>query len=112
MVLIEWTKKEFQSGYGGYMHAHLFQEAYSIIINGRGHFQHNLTAKVPLETFHVKKGSRYRFRLVNSGVRYCFLELSVDGHDLTVIATDGHPIEPIVVSSLVSSNGKEMFFEY
>lgn len=77
-----------------------------LLINGRGALPVTSSSpKVPLATFTVEKGSRYRFRLVNVGIMSCMLSLSIDGHNLTVIANDGSSIEPVQVESIVTLGG-------
>ena len=88
------------------------KHSYSLLINGRG------TARIfkndsqsfesyftPRSIFHVEQGKRYRFRLINSGLTSCPIEFSIENHNLIVIASDGHPIEPIVADSIVSYSG-------
>ncbi|KAL8621799.1 hypothetical protein ACOMHN_016286 [Nucella lapillus] len=63
----------------------------SVLVNGRG--RHRATESsphngAPLSTFTVSKGKKYRFRLIHSGNVYP-LKVSVDGHRLRVVATDG-----------------------
>ena len=74
----------------------------TIILNGKGHrldgdyfgFSHH-------EIFNVEKSQRYRFRVIDTGVAGCQLHLSIDGHVLTLIATDGYPVQPYDVTSIV-----------
>lgn len=47
---------------------------------------------------------RYRFRLIGAASR-CYFLLMVDGHQMTVITTDGMPIVPVTVGSLVLQPG-------
>lgn len=60
----------------------------------------------PFEVFTIDSGRRYRFRLISNGLLYCPKHISIDDHNLTVIATDGTPIEPIEVESLIMYNGE------
>ena len=53
-----------------------------------------------------KKDFRYRFRVINSGTQYCPLRVSVDNHNLTIIATDGNPVQPVKVTSFYILTGK------
>ncbi|KAH7043767.1 laccase-1 precursor [Macrophomina phaseolina] len=48
---------------------------------------------------HVKKGLRYRIRVMNVGTNDHYL-FSVDGHNLTVIASDFVPVVPFSASSI------------
>ncbi|KAK3593693.1 hypothetical protein CHS0354_013589 [Potamilus streckersoni] len=50
--------------------------------------------------FSVKRGMRYRFRLIGNGVVNCPLQVSIDNHTLMVIASDGVDIEPFVTKAI------------
>lgn len=65
---------------------------------------------VPLEVFEVHQGQNYRFRTINAGFLNCPVEISVDNHSLTVIASDGWYFEPVVVSTLVTYAGERFDF--
>lgn len=65
---------------------------------------------VPYEIFNVVKGNRYRFRHINAGFLNCPIELSIDNHTLTAIATDGTNIEPKEVAFLMSYAGERWDF--
>lgn len=65
---------------------------------------------MPYETFNVVKGNRYRFRHINAGFLNCPIELSIDNHTLTAIATDGTNIEPRETTFLVSYAGERWDF--
>ena len=58
---------------------------HSGLINGRGRFQDTRT---PLTVFRVAPNKYYRFRVVGAQDRHAF-SISVDGHNLRAIATDG-----------------------
>ncbi|KAI6845513.1 laccase-like multicopper oxidase [Hortaea werneckii] len=47
----------------------------------------------------VKKGKKYRLRLINTGINQHF-DVSIDNHKLTVIASDFVPIKPYVTDSV------------
>ncbi|KAK3791910.1 hypothetical protein RRG08_026812 [Elysia crispata] len=51
----------------------------------------------PREVFRVKHGSRYRFRVASNGILNCPLQISVDDHEIEIIATDGYDVEPVRV---------------
>lgn len=51
-------------------------------------------------------GKRYRFRLINSLASVCPAQLTIQGHDLTLIATDGEPVHPVKVNTVISFSGK------
>ncbi|XP_013389794.1 laccase isoform X2 [Lingula anatina] len=78
----------------------------SLLLNGRSDNYEvklssnpNITAKPPLEVFHVTQGNRYRFRFTNAGHMKCQFKVSVDAHNLTVIAADGVDVKPLEVDA-------------
>ena len=85
-------------------------------MNGRGekHLvkdEHNLTQSnteakhTPIEVFNVDPGKTYRFRMISAAPR-CFFKVSIDDHELVVIATDGAPLKPVKVQSFIIHTGK------
>lgn len=68
------------------------------------------TLSMPYEVFNVVKGHRYRFRHVNAGFLNCPIELSIDNHTITAIATDGSSIEPKEATFLVTYAGERWDF--
>lgn len=56
------------------------------------------------------KGSRYRFRVINSGNLDCPILVSIDGHNLTVISSDGSDFEPTVVEAIMTLAGERYDF--
>ncbi len=69
---------------------------WSGLINGRGRHRTGPTsfAFTKLSIFNVNTSSVYRFRLIGAQSLFAF-RFSIDGHKLTVIASDGHFIKPI-----------------
>jgi len=84
----------------------------TILINGKGKpsAENPTSTETPLAKFSVKLNQRYRFRLIDIGVYYCPKRFSVDGHNLTIIALDGHLIEPVEVESIVTQPGMRYDF--
>jgi len=115
-----------QMVFGGYVGRKKFQgyqqldsTFYSIfqiqsgLINGRGRFyqQNNVDHNgAPLTTYSVKQGKRYRFRVIGTGALYPF-RVSVDGHNISVIASDGYDIEAEEAESFIINPGKRFDFE-
>ena len=67
---------------------------YSGIINGKGRHDDVPYEKTRLSIFTVERGKTYRFRLIGAQSLYAY-RFSIDGHKLTVVATDGYWIEPV-----------------
>lgn len=82
------------------------------LINGRGRYRDPVKGNnfAPLTVFNVTRGKRYRFRVIGPGSLYPF-RVSVDGHMLTVIASDGYDLEPVVAESFVINPGERFDFE-
>jgi FtsP/CotA-like multicopper oxidase with cupredoxin domain len=74
----------------------------SALFNGRGRFAGR---QAPLTSVPVKHGETLRLRLINASSTYAF-RFQIDGHPLTVIASDGAPIVPIKVDNLTFSPGE------
>ena len=109
IILNEWTRQPFETIYAPFLHDALYGTVNSILINGKGQLNNaGADMLVPLEVFNVEKGFRYRFRLMLNGIQHCPMEFSIDQHNLTVISSDGSPIEPYVVQSIGISSGLEI----
>src|SRR5262249_26283846 len=73
------------------------------LINGKGRFKNDSLA--PLATIDVKLGETLRLRVISGASTYQF-RFQIDGHPLTVIASDGAPIQPVEVDNLMISPGE------
>ncbi|XP_046753251.1 laccase-1-like [Diprion similis] len=88
----------------------------TILVNGLGWYLNGTTsedsvnASFPLATFHVERNSSYRFRFINGASQICGFQFQIQNHNLTLIATDGSPIEPITVDAFVSYPGERYDF--
>lgn len=63
-------------------------------------------APVQYKEVWVDKGKRVRLRLVAGLCTVCGVQFSIEGHDLTLIATDGTPVIPVNVRSVVMFSGE------
>jgi multicopper oxidase len=73
------------------------------LINGMG--RHGENSEAPLATVKIKRGETLRLRLISGASTYQF-RFQIDGHPLTVIASDGAPMKPVEVDSLILSPGE------
>lgn len=73
------------------------------LINGKGRATPDSMS--PLTLVEAKKGETVRLRLINGSSTYA-LRFQIDGHPLTVIATDGSPMKPVVVDNLILCVGE------
>jgi FtsP/CotA-like multicopper oxidase with cupredoxin domain len=63
-------------------------------------------ADVPLMTYNVEYGNRYRFRLINAASNVCSFIVKFENHNFTVIASDGSTFQPTHVDSLHITSGE------
>jgi FtsP/CotA-like multicopper oxidase with cupredoxin domain len=75
----------------------------SVLVNGKGRSPGD--TKSPLAVVEAKNGEKIRLRLINGSSTYA-LRFQIDGHPLTVIATDGAPVRPVTVDNLVLGVGE------
>jgi FtsP/CotA-like multicopper oxidase with cupredoxin domain len=73
------------------------------LVNGKGRAPGD--TKTPLTVVDVKKGETIRLRLINASSTYA-LRFQIDGHPLTVFATDGSAMRPVNVDNLLISVGE------
>ncbi|XP_072166693.1 uncharacterized protein [Diadema setosum] len=92
-------------------------KADSVLINGKGRFQpfpNTVDPATPLytdrEIFTVKPDHRYRFRVISSAITNAPLKVSVDSHNLAVIASDGDDFQPVVVDAFIIYAGERFDF--
>ena len=83
---------------------------WSGIINDKGrHYNESGQTNIKptsLNYFNVSRNERYRFRLIGAQALYAF-RFSIQGHKMTVVATDGSPIVPIEdVDYLIINTGE------
>ncbi|XP_078620980.1 uncharacterized protein LOC144887566 isoform X1 [Branchiostoma floridae x Branchiostoma japonicum] len=79
----------------------------SALINGRGRYNGN---NAPLTKFTIISGGTLRFRLIHPGAEFTF-RVSIDAHSMTVVANDGHDVEPVQVQSILVFPGESYDFE-
>ncbi|XP_057293169.1 LOW QUALITY PROTEIN: uncharacterized protein LOC130621834 [Hydractinia symbiolongicarpus] len=82
------------------------------LIEGKGRYMDPDTRKeteTPLTMYNVTPGKSYRFRVIHTGTIYP-LRISVDQHDLTVMASDGYDLKPRVVESFIINPGERFDF--
>ncbi|XP_078581081.1 uncharacterized protein LOC144864666 [Branchiostoma floridae x Branchiostoma japonicum] len=85
------------------------------LINGKGRrFYYDVGPEaedpnVPLDLFVVRSGLRYRFRVISAAMIYAF-RVSIDQHELTMIATDGNRISEQRAESFIINTGERYDF--
>ena len=82
---------------------------WSLLIHGKGRHSSVPYERSRLNIYEVEQGQTYRFRLIHTGTMYGF-RFSVDGHKLTVMATDGYLVEPVEVDYIALEGGERYDF--
>jgi len=111
----DWLHQSTMDKFVMHHHSDKNNKGEGMLINGRGMFtnftdEFNNTITTPLSEFEVNSTKRYRFRAISNAVVFCPMEISVDNHNLTVIASDGKDIEPEIVSTLTLHGGERYDF--
>ena len=65
---------------------------------------------VPYEVYQVRRGGFFQFRVIGASMMFSF-RVSVDGHPLHVISTDGTNVKAHQVESLIIFNGERFVFK-
>ncbi|GJQ77051.1 Mco1 [Trypoxylus dichotomus] len=131
IIIHDWTHENGLEKFLTFSHSSGNNKPDNILVNGKGRSaiftaDDGTTAQTPLARFVVDKvdlyinrmittslisgfmfqGYRYRFRIINTNILNCPIEISVDDHTLIVISLDGNDIEPQIAESLVTLPGE------
>lgn len=115
MLISDWLHEDAAERYPGRLAVNTGQDPESLLINGKGQFRDPNTGfmtNTPLEIFTITPGRRYRFRMINAFASVCPAQVTIEGHSLTVIATDGEPVHPVQVNTIISFSGKSYHYTY
>ena len=64
----------------------------------------------PREVMKVQKGYAYRFRMISNGIMNAPIQVSIDKHRMTLIASDGAPFQPVTVDYFIIYAGERWDF--
>ncbi|XP_072946321.1 uncharacterized protein [Epargyreus clarus] len=114
MIVTDWIHELSVGMFTDHHHSRGDNKPPTLLINGVGRFRiFNETVKpmyMRAARFNVEQGYKYRFRVINAEFLNCPIEMSVDGHNITIIASDGYDLEPITATSLVTYAGERYDF--
>ncbi|XP_076674760.1 uncharacterized protein LOC143372470 [Andrena cerasifolii] len=112
IFLNDWMHEFSVERFPGRIKNNLGQVADNYLINGRGNWTDpdnpNDTTNGNLTEFVVTQNKRYRFRIINSFSTVCIAELSIQNHNMTLIAQDGANVKPEHVDILITSSGERV----
>ena len=69
-------------------------------------FEQGKLRNLPLASFFVTPGKRYRFRVMNPGYTLCPIIMWIEAHNITIIATDSGSVTPVVAKSVILESGE------
>ncbi|MAI78843.1 MAG: copper resistance protein CopA, partial [Deltaproteobacteria bacterium] len=84
------------------------EKPFNVDVNYPGYLLNGQSNKRPW-TLSARKGDRIRFRLIN-GSTASFFRVSLEGHELELIAADGQPVSPIRGDNLVIGTAERYDF--
>ncbi|XP_047510342.1 laccase-like [Pieris napi] len=116
MLITDWIHDLSLAMFSDHHHSLGDNKPPTLLVNGVGRFKifndTNTTKPKYMKTarFNVEQGYKYRFRVINAEFLNCPIEMSVDGHNITIIASDGYDLVPITATSLVTYAGERFDF--
>ncbi|KAJ4431310.1 hypothetical protein ANN_19907 [Periplaneta americana] len=112
IVISDWSHRPAIDHFPGLVNPVTATYETFFLINGRGRFTDPVegTTTTPYSVFRVHPGKRYRFRVVGAICIHCPALLSIDGHNLTIIDTDGNSVKPVEVQALHLHSGERYDF--
>ena len=78
------------------------------LINGKGRFWDKTLGRynqAPLTVFTCASGDKYRFRVIHAGSQFPH-RVSIEGHSMTLVASDGGELEPTPIESFIVNPGE------
>ncbi|CAL1533176.1 unnamed protein product [Lymnaea stagnalis] len=115
VVVTDWLAEMTVNRFAAHHHDDGDNKPELMLINGMGKYQefkgdNGTSYFTPRATFTVKGGKKYRFRVISSAIMNCPIQISIEGHTMTVIASDGNSFEPIVVDTFNIFAGERFDF--
>uniref|UniRef100_A0A8D9B1A8 Laccase-3 n=1 Tax=Cacopsylla melanoneura TaxID=428564 RepID=A0A8D9B1A8_9HEMI len=110
IIITDWLHGMTDAKFPGNTYANFGTRTESFLINGRSVFTpaNGTAPKVPYSVFKVKKGFRYRFRLIGGSCLACPMLFFVEKHRMNLITVDGTPVEPQIFDSITIFPGDRM----
>lgn len=111
LTVNDWFHKPTQSLYAQRHSSGQAVKPSALLINGQGPQQHDeaggsATPKVPYAKFLVQNGTRYRLRIINAATTNCPVTVTLDNHDLILLAVDGDSVSPANASAVLVNPGE------
>uniref|UniRef100_A0A8D8ZWC7 Laccase-5 n=1 Tax=Cacopsylla melanoneura TaxID=428564 RepID=A0A8D8ZWC7_9HEMI len=110
VIVTDWHHDMTDQKYPGFLHTNTGNFPESYLINGKNNYVYpnGTSLNAPYAQFNVKRGSRYRFRLIGGSCLSCPYLLTVEKHKMLLIATDGTYCEPEEYDTITMLAGDRM----
>ncbi|KAJ4431320.1 hypothetical protein ANN_19917 [Periplaneta americana] len=106
ILIVDWYYMQFGNDVPGFQAHDRTQGADSFLIGGRGRNKKSSKGKKsPLSVYRVSRGKRYRFRIIGGLCSEFPIRIKFEGHKMLLIATDGNPVKPLMVDTVVLEAG-------
>ncbi|XP_069675378.1 uncharacterized protein [Periplaneta americana] len=109
LMILDWLNNTAEERFPGNSVNDPGQDPISFLLNGKGRRiapTGQPPSNFPFQEVFVQRGKRYRLRLVSGLCTVCGVEFSIQDHSMTLIATDGVPVNPVSVNSIVMFSGE------
>ncbi|XP_044756692.1 laccase-4-like isoform X2 [Coccinella septempunctata] len=111
IIIMDWDHVTGMQKFTSHHHNDGDNKPTNLLVNGLGRYAaDNTSFLMPTARFKVKKGYRYRFRIINAGFLNCPIQLSIDNHSLNIISSDGYDFKNITGDSIVTYAGERFDF--
>ncbi|XP_069675441.1 uncharacterized protein [Periplaneta americana] len=112
IMISDWSHRPAIDHFPGLVVPVTYTYGVFFLINGRGRYTDPVEGNIttPYSVFRVHPGKRYRFRVIGAICIHCPALLSIDGHNLTIIDTDGNAVKPVEVQALHLHSGERYDF--
>lgn len=112
MIITDWLHGMTDARIPGYLRTadKIGNFPVTYLINGKNNydFGNGTSLNAPYHQFNVRRGSRYRFRIIAGSCLSCPYVVSVEQHQMLLIATDGTYAEPKEYDSITMVAGDRM----
>ncbi|XP_041470356.1 laccase-like [Lytechinus variegatus] len=112
VFLSDWMHKAISAAYLSDHFRGVDEGPVTILINGMGAsaVYGSTSSTTPRVIYEVQQGKRYRFRVISSAITNIPMKVSVDGHKITLISSDGDNFEPLEVDAFFLFGGERYDF--
>nr|AKN21383.1 multicopper oxidase 5 [Nilaparvata lugens] len=125
VLVTDWMHETSDDHQPGLLRSNIGQEPDAYLVNGRGVYLPDLASmlkmssaasgvslqlSMPLARFVVKRGLRYRFRVIGGSCLSCPFRIYFQSHQLTLINMDMNSVRPVTVDAADISSGERFDF--